>query len=414
MEKEGNSDTSVPYGVRSYWYMIGQVDLIIFRSNGGVVVLTLLHERGLQQHATMQSSAAGTLSSGGMARPDTQSSHQNTVVPRGMPGVISGNGDIAALDLVIDNRITQNLFVATMGLPGASGNGGMGALNPSGPIQDVWDFIRSPNSYRNGSIVVLNGQSHAQQAVYYQALPAALRTVLKEFLYFPRLPTELRDMVWEFALANERPRFVHLRAPACGFATGHRRRRCPKDNGRKLRIRSVTYEQVPLYFFVNKDCRKIAEKHYTIRFSVAQQYRAISRTIVSVTNIMMAPDDILVSWHTPELKWDTPLFDIRFGDGARHVHNLMIMPWRINGFHAPAIQVLQKLLDRLRNKDALKKVLVLSRSDHGALNYVYGIYPYDFRRKQRLRAYCSCAGLNLRVFLDSLITKLYVANTREY
>lgn len=132
--------------------------------------------------------------------------------------------------------------------------------------------------------------------------------VAEVFTLFQRLPTELRFMIWEFAMAMEKPRLVHLHARRCGIRRGHRRRGCPRGYGLRLNIYGDRYEQVPTYFFVNYECRLLALKHYSIRFSVTEKYRVnvLAPFTQRATNIIMSPADILVSWHTDYLLVSKP------------------------------------------------------------------------------------------------------------
>ncbi len=100
-------------------------------------------------------------------------------------------------------------------------------------------------------------------------------------------------------MENER-RLVHLRARGCCIKK-HRRRGCPQSIKPKLTIDGIRYEQVPAYFFVNYECRHVALKHYCIRFSV--HCRAVNPVYSPQmeTNIIMSPNDILVSWYTEAL-----------------------------------------------------------------------------------------------------------------
>lgn len=124
---------------------------------------------------------------------------------------------------------------------------------------------------------------------------------LDKFTLFPRLPGEARIMIWKFAM--EEPRLVHLRVEGCGIKRA-RRRGCPRGGGPYLTIDGERYEQVPPFFFVSREARFYALTIYTIRFSVAEQYRDPENQVAPYhfdTNLIMSPNDILVSWHVPEL-----------------------------------------------------------------------------------------------------------------
>ncbi|KAI0865533.1 hypothetical protein F4860DRAFT_510073 [Xylaria cubensis] len=196
----------------------------------------------------------------------------------------------------------------------------------------------------------------------------AVGNVAKAFHFFPRLPPELRCMIWEFAMAMEKPRLVHLHARGCGLR-GHKRRGCPRGYGLRLNIHGAQYEQVPHYFFVSHECRFLALKHYSIRFLVAQEApdEASDQVDRRVTNIIMSPDDILVSWHTKDLLFSAG-FNIRFGPQASLVRNLMVNPWR-KSYNNEAFKMVSKFVGKLRNFMAIEKVYLLRNRGRGPLKY---------------------------------------------
>ncbi|KAI0449301.1 hypothetical protein F5B21DRAFT_509322 [Xylaria acuta] len=209
----------------------------------------------------------------------------------------------------------------------------------------------------------------------------AASDVSEAFTLFPLLPPEIRFMIWEFAMAMEKPRLVHLHARGCGIR-GTKRRGCPRSYGLRLNIYGVGYEQVPTYFFVNYECRLLALKHYSIRFSVSQEFSAeryfdqfpfpLVKVDRRATSIVMSPDDILVSWHTHDLPWDDrACFNIQFGPDASLVRNLMVSPWgRGAGDYAGrAFAVVSRLVDKLGNKDAIEKVYFLRNPGQGTLKH---------------------------------------------
>ncbi|KAI0906658.1 hypothetical protein F4823DRAFT_631247 [Ustulina deusta] len=185
------------------------------------------------------------------------------------------------------------------------------------------------------------------------------RESLVEFTIFQRLPTELRLTIWELAMENER-RLVHLRARGCCIKK-HRRRGCPQSIKPKLTIDGIRYEQVPAYFFVNYECRHVALKHYCIRFSV--HCRAVNPVYSPQieTNIIMSPNDILVSWYTEALLETNGVeVDLRFGPQARLVRNMMVCPWQYHPKKVMtrrhviwAIGVLVRLLGNKENAENL-------------------------------------------------------------
>ncbi|KAI1753733.1 hypothetical protein F4782DRAFT_545524 [Xylaria castorea] len=204
-------------------------------------------------------------------------------------------------------------------------------------------------------------------------LTDAVDNVAEAFTLFSLLPPELRFMVWEFAMAMEKPRLVHLHARGCDITRGHKRRGCPRGHGPRLNINDAQYEQVPPYFFVNHECRFFALKHYSIRFLVVQDFRAhpIFPADRRVTNIVMSPDDILVSWHTESLlksRWAADYFRIRFGPEASLVRNLMVNPWR-NTYDPPTFEMVSRLVGKLNNSKSIEKVYLLRNRGRGPLKY---------------------------------------------
>jgi hypothetical protein len=77
--------------------------------------------------------------------------------------------------------------------------------------------------------------------------------VILEFPQFSRLPPELRFLIWEKAM--EDPRIIHI---ASWIA---RSLKAPPD---KLKIGRIQFEQVPKFFFVNRECRWVAMTYYPI------------------------------------------------------------------------------------------------------------------------------------------------------
>lgn len=127
---------------------------------------------------------------------------------------------------------------------------------------------------------------------------------LEGFPRFDDLAGEIRIMIWRMAM--EEPRLVHLRAAGCGIGR-FRRHGIPEHGGRyyHLRICGEKFEQIPVYFFVNHECRYYALEFYTIRFSVVERFRPPPSQAIPIvskrTNLIMSPNDILVSWQTEEL-----------------------------------------------------------------------------------------------------------------
>ncbi|KAI1740546.1 hypothetical protein F4680DRAFT_447870 [Xylaria scruposa] len=194
--------------------------------------------------------------------------------------------------------------------------------------------------------------------------------VAKTFHLFPDLPPELRLIVWEFAMAMEKPRLVHLHARGCGIR-GHRRRGCPRGHGLRLNIHGALYEQVPHYFFVSRECRFIALKHYSIRFLVAQEVgiRVLRQADRRVTNIIMSPDDVLVSWYTDSLLAADD-FHLRFGPQASLVRNLVVDPWR-KSYDSETFKMVGRFVGRLRNFKAIENVYLFRNRPRGlSLKYI--------------------------------------------
>ncbi|TRX92672.1 hypothetical protein FHL15_006346 [Xylaria flabelliformis] len=196
----------------------------------------------------------------------------------------------------------------------------------------------------------------------------AVGNVTRAFHLFPHLPPELRCIIWEFAMAMEKPRLVHLHARGCGLR-GHKRRGCPRGYGLRLNIHGAQYEQVPHYFFVSHECRFLALKHYSIRFLVAQEFRngTLGQVDRRVTNIIMSPDDILVSWYTEYLLFSAG-FNIRFGPQASLVRNIMVNPWR-KSYNREAFKMVSKFVGKLRNFMAIEKVYLLRNRGRGPLKF---------------------------------------------
>ncbi|TGJ87068.1 hypothetical protein E0Z10_g1673 [Xylaria hypoxylon] len=219
----------------------------------------------------------------------------------------------------------------------------------------------------NGSAVNANAPNSNRNTVVGTRLVGVAGSSFKKFTLFPRFPPELRFMIWEFAMAMEKPRLVHLVARRCGIPKGRRRYGCPRSLGPKLMIHGAKYEQVPVHFFVNRECRRFALKHYSIRFSVTQERRmTLEEPLKRVeTNIVMSPTDILVSWYPEELPWnDSSLFNLQFGPKACLVSNVMACPWYDLGVHTALSQILQKL----GNVDAVERVFV-PRGVHSPIKY---------------------------------------------
>ncbi|KAI1189559.1 hypothetical protein F5B17DRAFT_187234 [Nemania serpens] len=198
---------------------------------------------------------------------------------------------------------------------------------------------------------------------------------LDKFTLFPRLPGEARIMIWKFAM--EEPRLVHLRVEGCGIKRA-RRRGCPRGGGPYLTIDGERYEQVPPFFFVSREARFYALTIYTIRFSVAEQYRDPENQVAPYhfdTNLIMSPNDILVSWHVPELRKKSG-YRIKFGDQASLVRNVMTRPWCTPPeqygytYFDMMLELLKKLKSRLRNKHSLEKAFILSENVSGPIKYV--------------------------------------------
>ncbi|KAI8955963.1 hypothetical protein F4801DRAFT_599168 [Xylaria longipes] len=215
----------------------------------------------------------------------------------------------------------------------------------------------------------------------------AVDDVAEAFTIFPLLPPELRLMVWEFAMEMEKPRLVHLTARGCGIRRGHRRRGCPRGHGLRLNIYGAVYEQVPIYFFINYECRHLALKYYSIRFSVVQEYSVNPMGPIDrrSTNIIMSPDDILVSWHTNiNLQWAAGRYvHIQFGPQAGLVRNLMVHPWRTT-YNASTLEMVGRLVEKLNNNEAIEKVYLLRNRGRGPLKYggnnQRSIEEYKFHR----------------------------------
>ncbi|KAI1159544.1 hypothetical protein F5B18DRAFT_636588 [Nemania serpens] len=101
----------------------------------------------------------------------------------------------------------------------------------------------------------------------------------------------------------EEPRLVHLRLRGHGIGS-YRRRGTLRNGGRRLLIDGKHFEQVPVFFFVTHECTYWALRFYTIRFSVASAYSPnpmMTPIKLKNTNLVMSPNDILVSWHTEQL-----------------------------------------------------------------------------------------------------------------
>ncbi|KAI3332683.1 hypothetical protein F4824DRAFT_474706 [Ustulina deusta] len=69
------------------------------------------------------------------------------------------------------------------------------------------------------------------------------------FPQFTRLPPELRMMIWEEAM--DEPRTIHIFHVPENYTQ------------RTLTINNVKFIDVPVFFFVNQECREIAVKQYT-------------------------------------------------------------------------------------------------------------------------------------------------------
>ncbi|KAI0193609.1 hypothetical protein EV127DRAFT_405854 [Xylaria flabelliformis] len=220
----------------------------------------------------------------------------------------------------------------------------------------------------DASVVVNESDVNNHNVVASSDGNKAVGTVAEAFHLFPRLPPELRCMIWEFAMAMEKPRLVHLHARGCGLR-GHKRRGCPRGYGLRLNIHGAQYEQVPHYFFVSYECRFLALRHYSIRFLVAQEFRieALGQVDRRVTNIIMSPNDILVSWYTKDLLFAAG-FNIRFGPQASLVRNIMVNPWR-KSYNLEAFKMVSKFVGKLRNFKAIEKVYLLRNRGRGPLKY---------------------------------------------
>ncbi|KAI0556041.1 hypothetical protein F4679DRAFT_15825 [Xylaria curta] len=239
----------------------------------------------------------------------------------------------------------------------------------TGVNTDATVVVNEPDVNNHNAVISSDGQD-------------TLDNVAKAFHIFSDLPPELRLMIWEFAMAMEKPRLVHLHARGCGIK-GHRRRGCPRGHGLRITIHGAQYEQVPHYFFVSRECRFIALKHYSIRFLVTQEVQigALGWVDRRVTNIIMSPDDILVSWYT-ESVLTAAGFHLRFGPQASLVRNLVVVPWR-KSYDSETFKMVSRFVGRLRNSKAIEKVYLFRNRPRGlSLKYVGGnqrsINEHDF------------------------------------
>ncbi|KAI1279697.1 hypothetical protein F5Y07DRAFT_405927 [Xylaria sp. FL0933] len=194
---------------------------------------------------------------------------------------------------------------------------------------------------------------------------------IEQFTLFPKLPTELRLIIWEFAM--QEPRLVHLRTD--GYHPY--RRGCPRTGAPELKIYGTQYEQVPAYFFINRECRHLALKHYSIRFSFTPYHRSSwpnkegERPLVRSTNLIMSPIDILVSWYAyrrPKVRDEIDQIDLKFGPQASLVRNLMVCPWA-HELRVSDMWLIFTMSEKLGNVDALEKVFISGVEPHGNLIY---------------------------------------------
>ncbi|KAI0799959.1 hypothetical protein GGR55DRAFT_683836 [Xylaria sp. FL0064] len=212
---------------------------------------------------------------------------------------------------------------------------------------------------------------------------------IEHFTLFPKLPTELRLIIWEFAMQG--PRLVHLRAEECVKRYEEYRqyrRGCPRTVAPKLKIYGTQYEQVPTYFFINRECRHLALKHYSIRFSFTPYHPSRwpnqegERPLVQSkgTNFIMSPSDILVSWYAFSLsrilrgtRGERSHINLKFGPQASLVRNLKVCPWKheLRECHEDqhCMWFLFTMLEKLGNVDALEKVFIPGIEPHGNLEY---------------------------------------------
>ncbi|KAI1820268.1 hypothetical protein F4861DRAFT_545830 [Xylaria intraflava] len=196
---------------------------------------------------------------------------------------------------------------------------------------------------------------------------AASSDGLAEFTPFPRLAPEIRGMVWKLAMEGEEPRLVHLRARNLGIKP-FQRRGCPEDedlDGRTITIDGAIYCQAPAYFFVNRESRYWALRHYNIRFQVAQiPIEQDENVFASLDNALMCPDDILVPWYLEEHLRERGGFVINFSDEAALVRNILVHPWKaINPknpreFDYEGYRMAVKLIKTIGNINSIEKVFV--------------------------------------------------------
>ncbi|KAI1351843.1 hypothetical protein F5Y01DRAFT_324745 [Xylaria sp. FL0043] len=203
---------------------------------------------------------------------------------------------------------------------------------------------------------------------------------IEQFTLFPKLPTELRLIIWDFAM--QEPRLVHIRAEECVKRYEEYRRYrhgCPRTAAPKFKIYGCQYEQVPTYFFINRECRYLALKHYSIRFSFTPYHlsrwpnKEGERPLVRSkgTNFIMSPDDILVSWYAferPKVRGERDQIDLKFGPQASLVRNLMVCPWAHELRQCDMWSVFA-MSEKLGNVDALEKVFIPGVEPHGNLEY---------------------------------------------
>ncbi|KAJ8122177.1 hypothetical protein O1611_g9906 [Lasiodiplodia mahajangana] len=103
------------------------------------------------------------------------------------------------------------------------------------------------------------------------------------FPQFSKLPTELRIIIWE--LAMEEGRIIPLFHCPPGYIQ------------RRLTISGMRFGDVPLFFFVNSECREVAAKRY-IKTRIIVKAVIMGFSMLEA-HLLLADDDKLVFYFTP-------------------------------------------------------------------------------------------------------------------
>ncbi|KAI0098761.1 hypothetical protein GGR51DRAFT_576896 [Nemania sp. FL0031] len=105
---------------------------------------------------------------------------------------------------------------------------------------------------------------------------------LTSFPQFPKLPTELRLFIWELAM-EEGQTITLFRCP-------------PNQIQRRLTIDGVKFSEVPVFFFVNSECRGIAAKKY-LKTKITLKPGAMPFSILEVHLLLTANDRLTFNFN---------------------------------------------------------------------------------------------------------------------